>query len=61
MSGDLGIAGAKAIVPANPEKSMLLLRLKRPAGDPMRMPPGCLSAEAPPVLPLLETWIRGMK
>ena len=61
VSGELGVPGAKAIVPAAPAQSMLLLRLKKPPGDPMRMPPGCLFPETPPVLPLLEMWIRGMK
>jgi len=61
LSGDLGVAGAKVVVPGQPEKSMLYLRLKKPPGDPMRMPPGCASPATPPVVPLLETWIRQLK
>ena len=61
MSGDLGVPGAKAIVPGVPAKSMLLIRLRKPPGDPMRMPPACPLLETPPALPLLETWVRGMK
>ena len=61
LSGDLGVAGAKVVVPGQPEKSMLAIRLKKPPGDPMRMPPACSSPATPPVLPLLETWIRSLK
>ena len=61
LSGDLGVAGAKVVVPGHPEKSMLAIRLKKPPGDPMRMPPACASPATPPVLPLLESWIRGLK
>ena len=58
LSGELGVPGAKVIVPGHPEKSMLYLRLKKPPGDPMRMPPGCSSPATPPIVPILETWIR---
>lgn len=61
LSGDLGVAGAKVVVPGQPEKSMLYLRLKKPPGDPMRMPPGCASPATPPVVPLLESWIKQLK
>lgn len=61
LSGDLGVPGAMAVVPGHPEKSMLVIRLKKPPGDPMRMPPACASPATPPVLPLLESWIRGLK
>ena len=60
MSGNLGIDGAKAVIPGDPERSMLWIRLRRPPGDPMRMPPACASRETPPVLPLLERWIKGL-
>lgn len=61
ISGEQGVAGARVIVPGRPERSMLLLRLKRPAGDPLRMPPACFHPEPPPVLPLLEQWIRRLR
>jgi mono/diheme cytochrome c family protein len=61
LSGDLGVAGAKVVVPGHPERSMLVIRLKKPPGDPMRMPPACTSPATPPVLPLLESWIRELK
>ena len=37
VAGDLGIAGAKLVVPGDPEKSILYQRLKRT--DFFRMPP----------------------
>lgn len=61
LSGDLGVPGAKVVVPGHPEQSMLYLRLKKPPGDPMRMPPGCASPATPPVAPLLEAWIRQLQ
>ncbi len=57
MSGDLAVPGAKMLVPGHTEQSMLLIRLGRAPADPMRMPPGCLSRESPPVVPLLREWI----
>jgi len=56
MAGDLGVAGAKLITPGDPEKSVLYMRLARKDG--FRMPPGSINAEDPPILPLLEKWIR---
>jgi mono/diheme cytochrome c family protein len=61
MSGDQGVKGAQVIAPGQPDLSMLWLRLARPAGDPLRMPPGCLHQEAHPVAPLIKEWIAGMK
>lgn len=61
VSGDLGVAGAKAVVPGAPDKSMLLIRLRKPPGDSMRMPPGCQEKAPPPVVTALEQWIRGLK
>jgi glucose/arabinose dehydrogenase len=57
-SGDLGITGAKMIVPGDPEKSILLQRLHRT--DALRMPPIALSDEPAPVVSLLEAWIRSL-
>ena len=58
ISGDQGVAGARVLVPGNPAKSMLHLRLTRPPNDPLRMPPACPHPESPPIVPLLEKWIR---
>jgi hypothetical protein len=58
ISGDQGIPGARVLVPGAPGKSMLHLRLTRPPNDPLRMPPACPHPESPPVLELLEKWIR---
>ncbi len=58
MAGDLGVEGAKLVEPGRPEKSILYLRLVRKDG--FRMPPGSINSEDPPILPLLEKWIRGM-
>lgn len=56
MAGDLGVAGAKLVTPGEPAKSILYMRLARKDG--FRMPPGFVSEEDPPILPLLEQWIR---
>jgi hypothetical protein len=56
MAGDLGIEGAKLVVPGDPEKSILYQRLARKDG--FRMPPGSVNSKDSPVLPLLEKWIR---
>ena len=57
-AGDLGIAGAKVVVPGSPEKSILYQRLKRT--DFFRMPPVQFHDEPSPILPVLEEWIRGL-
>ena len=57
-SGDLGIAGAKMIVPGEPEKSVLWQRLVRT--DALRMPPIAMSDESAPVSTVLEKWIRSL-
>lgn len=59
MAGDLGIAGARLVVPGQPEKSILLQRVKRV--DAFRMPQTNLNHEPQPILPLLEEWIRSLK
>ncbi len=56
MAGDLGVEGAKLLTPGEPEKSILYVRLARKDG--FRMPPGFTSNEDPPILSLLENWIR---
>jgi hypothetical protein len=57
-AGDLGIPGAKVVVPGDPAKSILLERLKR--HDQFRMPPVQFHGEISPLVPLLEAWIRGL-
>jgi hypothetical protein len=59
MAGDLGIAGAQLIVPGQPEKSILLQRVRR--DDAFRMPQINLNHEPQPILPVLEEWIRSLK
>jgi len=58
LAGDLGIAGAKLVAPGDPEKSILLQRLKR--FDIFRMPPASLNDIPSPMLPVLESWIRSL-
>jgi hypothetical protein len=59
MAGDLGFSGAKVVVPGRVEKSILYQRLKRT--DFFRMPPVSVNDVLPPVLPVLEEWIRELK
>lgn len=56
--GDLGIAGAKVVVPGEPEKSVLWLRLKD--RGLLKMPPVQFHGEVSPLVPLMEAWIREM-
>ncbi|MEO8350264.1 MAG: hypothetical protein ABI680_00950 [Chthoniobacteraceae bacterium] len=58
VAGDLGISGARVIVPSDPTRSVLLQRLQR--HDQFRMPPVALNDEAPPVIQTLEAWIRSL-
>lgn len=57
-AGDLGIPGAKVVVPGSPEKSILYQRLKR--DDFFRMPPAQFHNEPSPALPVMEAWIRSL-
>ena len=57
-AGDLGIPGAKVVMPGAPEKSILLRRLKD--GGFFRMPPVQYHNEPSPILPVLEEWIRSL-
>jgi glucose/arabinose dehydrogenase len=59
VAGDLGIAGAKIVVPGQPEKSILYQRLK--ATDFFRMPPVQYHNQPSPILPTVEQWIRGLR
>lgn len=58
VAGDLGIPGARLIVPGEPEKSLLYQRLVRP--EPQDAPPGVHYQEDLPIAPILEDWIRGL-
>ena len=58
-AGDLGLAGAKVVVPGDPERSILYQRLKRK--DFFRMPPVAWHDEPSPILPVLAEWIRSLK
>ena len=58
-AGDLGIAGAKIVVPGAPEKSMLYRRLK--STDFFRMPPAQYHNVPSPILPVMEQWIRELE
>jgi glucose/arabinose dehydrogenase len=57
-AGDLGIAGAKIVVPGKPDKSILYQRLK--ATDFFRMPPVQYHNQPSPILPAVEQWIRSL-
>jgi len=58
-AGDLGLPGARVILPGHPEKSLMLQRLTR--NDFFRMPPISVNNEPQPILPVLEEWIRMLK
>lgn len=58
VAGDLGIVGARLIVPGHPEKSVLLQRVSR--DDFVRMPPVNVNHEIQPLVPVLEAWIRSL-
>jgi len=58
VAGDLGIPGARLIVPGEPEKSILLQRLIR--HDSFRMPPTALNDDPQPVVGPLREWIESM-
>jgi uncharacterized repeat protein (TIGR03806 family) len=57
-AGDLGVAGAKLIVPGAPDKSILSLRPHSPAAN--RMPPLASSIVDDPGVKVIDDWIRGI-
>ena len=59
MAGDMGIFGAKVVVPGDPDRSILYQRIKDQGA--FKMPPVAIHGKASPILPLVETWIREMK
>jgi glucose/arabinose dehydrogenase len=58
-AGDLGIAGARVVVPGEPGKSILLRRMQ--ATDFFRMPPVAYHDEPSPAVPVLTEWIKNLK
>jgi len=58
VAGDLGIAGARVIVPGDPEKSILLQRVIR--HDSVRMPPTAVNDDPQPILAPLRAWILSL-
>lgn len=58
QAGDLGIPGAKIVVPGDPSKSILVLRPKRT--DAFRMPPLATTVVDPAGTTLLEQWVSGL-
>jgi hypothetical protein len=58
VAGDLGIPGARVIVPGHPEKSVMLRRLSH--NDFFRMPPVSVNEDAQPIVTPLEEWNEGM-
>ena len=58
MAGDMGIAGAKLVVPGDPDRSILLQRMK--ATGPFKMPPVSVHNVPSPAVAVIEEWIRGL-
>lgn len=58
-AGDLGIAGAKLVVPGDPAKSLLSVRPAAPLAA-IRMPPLGTSVVDPQGTALLSSWIQGL-
>ena len=57
-AGDLGIPGAKIVVPGSPDKSILVRRLKDTGF--FRMPATQTHNELSPIVPVMEEWIRSL-
>ena len=57
-AGDLGIAGAKIVVPGSPDKSILVRRLKDTGF--FRMPATQTHNDLSPIVPVIEEWIRSL-
>lgn len=61
QKGELGVAGAKVLVPGDPTKSLMLLRMKELPPSAARMPQiGTLVVDATGVS-AVEAWIRDLK
>ena len=59
IAGDLGLPGAKILLPGDSERSILYQRLKRK--DFFRMPPVAFHQQPAPILPVLKDWILSLK
>lgn len=59
VAGDLGLPGARLLVPGDPANSLVLRRVQDRGF--FRMPPVQFHAESAPILPVLETWIRSLQ
>jgi hypothetical protein len=59
VAGDLGIPGARLVVPGDPDKSILYQRMART--DFFRMPPVQFHSEVSPMAPVIAGWIRSLK
>ncbi|CAN5323784.1 hypothetical protein BH09MYX1_BH09MYX1_23710 [soil metagenome] len=57
QAGDLGITGAKVVLPGDPAKSILVQRPKRT--DSFRMPPLATRVVDPTGTAVLEQWVQG--
>jgi hypothetical protein len=58
IAGDLGIPGARVVVPGAPEKSILLQRMAR--HDAFRMPPTALNDDPQTIVGPLREWILSL-
>jgi glucose/arabinose dehydrogenase len=59
LAGDLGVEGARMVVPGSPEKSILFHRINRK--DFFRMPPVALNNDKSPILAPLKEWIQSLE
>jgi uncharacterized repeat protein (TIGR03806 family) len=59
-TSDLGVIGAKQVVPGNPERSMLYLRMKR-RQDVFNMPPLGTYEVDPAAITAIHDWIEGLR
>ena len=60
FSADLGVSGAKVLVPGDPDRSMVWLRLAR-RGDRFAMPPVGSHDADPDAVRVVRDWIAGMR
>ncbi len=59
IAADLGVPGAKVVVPGAPEKSMLYLRMSR-RRDAFNMPPLATNLVDPDAVAAVAEWIKGL-
>jgi uncharacterized repeat protein (TIGR03806 family) len=59
VAADLGVPGAKVVVPGTPEKSMIYLRMSR-RHDVFRMPPLATNLVDRDAVEAVAAWIRGL-